>query len=96
MSKVMESGLSESKAAFQQIPVTLQIIIGSKRLAFAEVAELEPGSILSLDQRLGESVSVEVNGVPIGKAELFVTEGDANRFAIRLIELASHDARPAP
>lgn len=74
-------------SALLQIPVSVQVLLGSVRLPLARVAELSPGAMINLDQKLGEPASILVNGREIAKGNLFVTDGEDERLGITITEL---------
>lgn len=74
------------------IPVNVQVVLGSARLAIGKVAELKAGSIVTLDQRLGAPVTILVNGKEVAKGELFVLDGEMDRLGVTITDLAPHSA----
>jgi flagellar motor switch protein FliN len=72
---------------FARVKVTVQVMLGSTRLTLAEMLDLKPGSAISLDQKLGESVSVLVNNSVVAKGELYVLEQEGNRLGVKITEL---------
>lgn len=74
--------------AVLRIPVSVQIVIGSARLALAEVAELAPGSTITLDEKLGAPARVLVNGREVAKGELFVLDGESGRLGLTITDVA--------
>lgn len=70
-----------------QIPVTVQVVLGSARLAIGKVAELRTGSTVTLDQKLGSPVAILVNGKEVAKGELFVLEDEMDRLGVTITEL---------
>lgn len=71
-----------------QIPVTVQVVLGSVRLPIGRVAELRAGSAITLDQKLGAPVAILVNGREVAKGELFVLDGELDRLGVTITELA--------
>jgi flagellar motor switch protein FliN/FliY len=73
------------------IPVTVQVVIGSTSMPVASLMRLGRGAVVPLDQRIGDPVSVVVNGRVVARGEVVVYEEDETRFGIALTEiLASH------
>lgn len=79
------AGLPES---ILRIPVTVQIVLGTTRMPIGKVADLKPGSTVTLDQKLGAPVTVLVNGREVAKGELFVLDGEQDRLGVTITELA--------
>lgn len=71
------------------IPVEVQIILGSTEMPVAELMALQKGSTVALDRRIGEPVEVVVNGRRIARGEITVMENDPSRFGIRLTEIVA-------
>jgi flagellar motor switch protein FliN len=82
-----ETAASGLASAFGRVPVTLQIMLGSARMPLSELLELKVGSSFELEQKLGEPVTVIVNGCKIAMGELFVLEGDGDRLGVKITEL---------
>jgi flagellar motor switch protein FliN/FliY len=69
------------------IPVDVQIVLGSTEMPVSELMALQKGSTVALNRRIGEAVDVVVNGRKIAKGEITVLENDPSRFGIRLTEV---------
>jgi len=69
------------------IPVDVQIVLGSAEMSVSELMTLERGSTVALDRRIGEPVDVMVNGRRIACGEITVLEDDPSRFGIRLTQI---------
>ena len=76
------------------IPVDLQIVLGSAEMPVAELMALRKGSTVALNRCIGEAVDVVVNGRKIAKGEITVLESDPSRFGIKLTEIIT-TAKPA-
>jgi flagellar motor switch protein FliN len=79
-------------AAVMQIPVTIQVIIGSTRLPLAQVTELSAGSIVKLDQKLGAPCLMTVNGREIARGQLFVMGEDEQTLGLTVTEIITTGA----
>jgi flagellar motor switch protein FliN/FliY len=82
-------GMQANMDLIMDIPIDVQIILGSSRMQVAGLMNLNEGAIISLDRRIGEPVDLMVNGRLIGRGEITVMEDDETRFGIRLIEVKS-------
>ncbi len=69
------------------IPIDVQIVLGTSRMPVSGLLNLSQGSTIPLDRRIGEPVEITVNGRVIGRGEITVLEGDESRFGVRLLEL---------
>jgi|SRR5919108_1169279 flagellar motor switch protein FliN/FliY len=76
------------------IPVDVQIVLGSAEMPVSELMALQKGSTVALNRRIGEAVDVVVNGRKIAKGEITVLDNDPSRFGIRLTEVIT-TAKPA-
>ena len=81
-------------AGIINIPVDVQIVLGSAEMPVSELMTLQKGSTVSLNRRIGEPVDVVVNGRKIARGEIIVLENDPSRFGIRLTEIIT-SAKPA-
>lgn len=71
-----------------QIPIEVNILLGSAEMNVSELGGLQAGSTIALDRRVGEPLDVVVNGVKIARGELFLMETDPNRFGFRITGIA--------
>ncbi|WEX08298.1 flagellar motor switch protein FliN [Chelativorans sp. AA-79] len=69
------------------IPVEVQIVLGSAEMPVSELMALQRGSTVSLDRRIGEPVDIVVNGRRIARGEITILEEDPSRFGVRLTEI---------
>jgi len=69
------------------IPVEINIVMGTARLTVARLMELENGEIVELDRRVGEPLDIAVNGRNIAKGEIVMMDDDPSKFAIQVTEL---------
>lgn len=69
------------------IPVDVQIVLGSTEMSVSELMTLQKGSTVSLNRRIGEPVDVVVNGRKIACGEITVLEHDPSRFGIKLTQI---------
>jgi flagellar motor switch protein FliN/FliY len=76
------------------IPVDVQIVLGSAEMPVSELMALRKGSTVALNRRIGEPVDVVVNGRKIARGEITVLESDPSRFGIKLTEIVTA-AKPA-
>lgn len=95
ISDLAENGLNAA-AAFQatgpaaalvRVPVAVQIMLGSAKMPLAELLSLRQGSMFSLEQKLGEPVTVIVNGCKVASGELFVLKGD--KLGVKIKDILS-------
>jgi len=80
-------------AVIMNIPVEVQVVLGSAEMPVSDLMALGKGSVVSLNRRIGEQVDVTVNGRKIARGEITVLENDPSRFGIRLVEIITEIAR---
>lgn len=71
------------------IPVEVQIVLGSTEMPVSDLMALQKGSTVALNRRIGEPVDLVVNGRKIARGEITVLENDPSRFGIKLTEIAA-------
>jgi len=89
MTSVAGSAMHANMDLIMDIPIDVQIILGSSRMQVSSLMNLTEGAIISLDRKIGEPVDLIVNGRLIGRGEITVMENDETRFGIKLIEVKS-------
>jgi flagellar motor switch protein FliN len=78
------AGLASS---FAKVPVTLQVILGTSRVPLSELLNLQAGSMVELDQKLGEPVTIVVNGCKLASGQLFVTDEQGEKLGVKITEI---------
>ncbi|MFZ1774002.1 MAG: FliM/FliN family flagellar motor switch protein [Rhizobiaceae bacterium] len=81
-----DSGHSRRNVTMQ-IPVEVNVVLGSAEMSVAELAGLQSGSIIQLDRRVGEPVDLIVKGVKIAKGEITLLENESKRFGFRITDI---------
>ena len=71
------------------IPVTVQVVLGSTSLPVASLMKLARGSVISLDQRVGDPVDIVVNGRVVARGEIVVVDESSQRFGVSLLEIVA-------
>ena len=87
-------GAAPNASVIMNIPVEVQIVLGSTEMPVSELMALQKGSTVALNRRIGEPVDIVVNGRKIARGEITVLESDPSRFGIRLTEIITA-AKPA-
>jgi flagellar motor switch protein FliN len=83
------SGLSDNLDLIMDIPIDVQIVLGTSRMLVSGLMGLEEGATIALDRKIGEPVEIMVNGRRIARGEITVLEHDDSRFGVKLIEVMS-------
>lgn len=69
------------------IPVDVQVVLGSTRMPVANLMKLGRGAIVTLEKEIGDPVDIVVNGRVIARGEVIVLEDDPSRFGVSLTEV---------
>ncbi len=81
------SALSANMDLIMDIPIDVQIVLGTSRMQVSGLMNLAEGAIIGLDKKIGEPVEIMVNGRRIARGEITVLENDDTRFGVKLIEV---------
>lgn len=81
------SAMTSNLDLIMDIPIDVQIVLGSSRMQVSSLMGLNEGATIALDRRIGEPVEIVVNGRTIGRGEITVLEEDDTRFGVKLIEI---------
>ncbi len=87
------SAAGDGLGAVLQIPITVEIVLGSARMTVSELAALAKGSKIPLDRKVGEAVDVVVNGRVIAHGSVIMLDDGTDRFGISLESLASQETQ---
>ncbi len=83
------SALTANMDLIMDIPIDVEIVLGSSRMQVSGLMNLEEGATIALDKRIGEPVEIMVNGRRIGKGEITVLDNDDTRFGVKVTEVLS-------
>lgn len=83
------SALNANLDLIMDIPINLEIVLGTSRMQVSGLMNLEEGATIALDKKIGEPVEITVNGRRIAKGEITVLEHDDTRFGVKLTEVLS-------
>ncbi len=81
--------------AVLQIPIVVEIVLGTARMTVSELAALGKGSKIPLDRKVGEPVDVVVNGRVIAHGSVVMLDDGTDRFGINLESLAGQESKGA-
>lgn len=83
------SALTGNLDLIMDIPIDVQIVLGTSRMQVSGLMNLTEGATIPLDKQIGEPVEIIVNGRRIARGEITVLENDDTRFGVKLIEVMS-------
>jgi len=72
------------------VPLTVSVELGRKRLSIKEILDMVPGSLLELDKLAGEPVELMVNGKLFARGEVVVID---ENFGVRIANIVSPKER---
>ena len=82
----------DMSALFGDVPVTLTVTVGRARLSVRELLALDRNSVVALDSRIDEPVTIHAGDRVVAKGELQELEGSpSGALAVRITEIASGD-----
>lgn len=76
------------------IPVKMQVVLGSAVMPVANLVKLGRGAVVKLDTNVGDPVDLMVNGRVVARGEVVVLDNEETRFGITLTEIVSPGAKP--
>ena len=60
--------------AVLDVPITVTAILGTRRMAIAEIVRLGVGSVLELERQVGEPIDIFVDGRLIARGEVVLSD----------------------
>lgn len=78
-------------AALHSVPIEIRVCVGKARPRLADMLAMDPETILPLDSRIEDKVSLWVGDKVIAEGELVELDGDrAGQLAVRIVSLVDH------
>jgi len=84
-----QNEMSNKLNAIKNIKVAVQVILGGFSMSVAQLSNLKPSELVSLDTKIGESLDILANGQLIARGEIVVIEEESPKFGITLTEIIS-------
>lgn len=78
------SSLIKDLDDFVELPIPINVVIGSRRVKIRELLGLEPGVILDLRRSAGENLMIYLSDIFFAKGEVTVIE---DTFGVRITEI---------
>lgn len=66
------------------VPLTVEVVLGTTSLAVRDVLEIGPGSVIELDKAYGDPVDIFLNGRLVGRGDVVIV-GD--QFGVKITEI---------
>ncbi len=67
--------------SLRDVPITITARLGHTILPIGEILKLGPGSVIELEEAVGQAIELTVRGVPFATGEVVVVD---DHFAIRI------------
>ncbi|WP_082666221.1 flagellar motor switch protein FliN [Aureimonas sp. AU4] len=78
------------------IPVTMQVVLGSTVMPVANLMKLGRGAVVKLDTNISDPVDLMVNGRIVARGEVVVLDNEDSRFGITLTEIVTPASAAQP
>ncbi len=85
-----ERDISKLLDRLMDIPLNVEVVVGTTVIQIKDLLNLGPGSVLELDRETTEPVDIKVNGKLIAKGELVVV---GEKFGVRITEIYSEERK---
>ena len=82
--------IEEKLKKFLDLPLLVEVVVGSTKLTLGEILNLGPGSVVELDNLVEEPVDVKVNGKLVAKGEIVVVE---DKFGVKITDIITKEER---
>ena len=86
----MTPDVQEKLKKFLDLPLLIEVVVGSTTLTLGEILNLSPGSVVELDNLVEEPVDIKVNGKLVAKGELVVVE---DKFGVKITDIVEREER---
>ena len=88
--EVLIPDIQEKLKKFLDLPLLIEVVVGSTTLTLEEILNLGPGSVVELDNLVEEPVDIKVNGKLVAKGELVVVE---EKFGVKITDIVEREER---
>lgn len=86
----VEAEISDKLKRFLDIPLHVEVVVGSTVITLGELLHLDTGSVVELEQNVEAPVDIKVNGKIIAKGEIVIIE---DKFGVRIIDILGKEER---
>ncbi len=88
--EVLTPDVQEKLKKFLDLPLLIEVVVGSTTLTLGEILNLGPGSVVELDNLVEEPVDIKVNGKLVAKGEIVVVE---DKFGVKISDIVEREER---
>lgn len=71
-------------SAVTKIAVDITAVLGTAEMKVSNLLKIGRGAVIELDRRVGDTVEIRCNGMPIGRGEIIVVE---DHLAVSITEI---------
>lgn len=75
--------------AAETISIDITAVLGTAEMKVSNLLKIGRGAVIELDRRVGDTVEIQVNGMPIGRGEVVVVE---DHLAVSITEIYTRSA----
>lgn len=86
----VEVEISDKLKRFLDIPLHVEVVVGSTVITLGELLHLDAGSVVELEQNVEAPVDIKVNGKLVAKGEIVIIE---DKFGVRIIDILGKEER---
>lgn len=88
--EVLTPDIQEKLKKFLDLPLLIEVVVGSTTLTLGEILNLGPGSVVELDNLVEEPVDIKVNGKLVARGEIVVVE---EKFGVKITDIVEKEER---
>jgi flagellar motor switch protein FliN/FliY len=88
--EVLTPDIQEKLKKFLDLPLLIEVVVGSTTLTLGEILNLGPGSVVELDNLVEEPVYIKVNGKLVARGEIVVVE---DKFGVKITDIVEKEER---
>ena len=89
MGMEIEDKTASDLAPVFDVPVSISAVLGRATMSVAQLLQLQSGSVLDLDRKVGEAIDIYVNNRLVARGEVVMVED--NRLGITMTEIVKAD-----
>lgn len=78
---------SDVDSIIMDIPVTLKVVLGTARMPVAAISKMARGTVIKLDNKVGDPVDIYVNGRFLAQGQVVVLDEGSSRFGVTLTQV---------
>jgi flagellar motor switch protein FliN len=84
MNMEMEAKTATDLAPVFDVPVSISAVLGRATMSVAQLLQLQSGSVLDLDRKVGEAIDIYVNNRLVARGEVVIVD---ERLGVTMTEI---------